>query len=149
MDDLQELLELLARNNVEFLVIGAHALAHHGHPRATKDIDLWVSKDTENAERLATALEEFGAAIGPEGIRTFTGDDWRMIRLGIPPHMVDILNFAGGQVFEEVWEGRVQGELLGVRVHFPSRTALIEMKRAAGRPQDLVDVAKLERVTEE
>lgn len=144
MDDLRELLELLARHNVEFLVIGAHALAHHGYPRATKDIDLWVHNDAENAQRMATALEEFGAAIGPEGIKRFNGEAWRMIRLGVPPHMVDLLNFAAGQAFEEVWSGRVHGELLGVSVHFPSRIALIEMKRATGRAQDLLDVAKLE-----
>lgn len=145
MDDLQELLELLAQHKVEFLVIGAHALAHHGHPRATKDIDLWVRSEIENTQRLANALREFGAAIGPEGTQQFSGKEWRMVRLGVPPHMVDILNFAGGQDFKEVWEGRVEGELLGVKVHFPSRIALIEMKRAAGRPQDLVDLAKLEK----
>lgn len=145
MDDLQELLELLASHKVEYLVIGAHALAHHGHPRATKDIDLWVRSEIENAQRLASALKEFGAAIGPDGMREFSGKEWRMVRLGVPPHMVDILNFAGGKDFEEVWEGSVEGELLGVKVHFPSKTALIEMKRAAGRPQDLIDVAKLEQ----
>ena len=135
MDDLQELLELLALHKVEFLVIGAHALAYHGHPRATKDIDLWVGSESENAQRLAGALKEFGAAIGPDGAEQFSQKEWRMVRLGVPPHMVDILNFAGGQEFDEVWQGRIQGELLGVKVHFPSRIALIEMKRAAGRPQ--------------
>jgi len=146
MDDLRELLELLRSHNVEFIVVGAHALSFHGHPRATKDIDLWVRRELANAKRLAVALREFGAAIGPEGAEDFTTPEWKMIRLGVPPHMVDILNFAGGLSFEEVWEGKLEGELLGVSVHFPSRTALIEMKRAAGRPQDLLDIEKLEQL---
>jgi hypothetical protein len=105
------------------LIIGAHALAHHGFPRATKDIDLWVRRDLDNAVKLAEALREFGADIGSGGADQFVDSDRKMIRLGLPPHMVDILNFAGNQPFEEVWEGRVSGELLGVSVHFPSRVA--------------------------
>ncbi|HVL39870.1 MAG TPA: hypothetical protein VM328_10820 [Fimbriimonadaceae bacterium] len=133
MDDLRELLELLRSHNVHFLVIGAHALAFNGYPRATKDIDPWVRKDNQNAERLARALKEFGADIGASGAVKFATSDRQMIRLGVPPHMVDVLNFAGATEFEEVWEGSVEGELLGIRVHYPSKTALIEMKRAAGR----------------
>jgi hypothetical protein len=143
MDDLRELLELLKSHNVEFLIIGAHAVAHHGYPRATKDIDVWVRRDLENAKRLASALDEFGATIGEEGARAFAGDARKMIRLGVPPHLVDILNFTGDAEFEEVWQGKVAGSLVGVAVHFPSRSALIEMKRAAGRPQDLVDIDRL------
>jgi hypothetical protein len=144
MDDLKELLELLTSRGVEFLVIGAHALAHHGHPRATKDVDIWVRRDPLNAERLGQALDEFGASIGEAGASKFADQPRQIIRLGIPPNMVDILNFAGEESFEHVWEGRVNGNLLGISVNFPSRTALIEMKRTAGRPQDLVDIQKLE-----
>lgn len=144
MEDLRELLELLTSHNVQFLVIGAHALAHHGHPRATKDVDLWLCRDPDNAKRLAEALEAFGAPIGQAGAEAFSSADRKIIRLGVPPQMVDLLNFAGRTDFQTVWEGRVEGELLGVRLHFPSRTALIEMKRTAGRPQDLVDIGILE-----
>ena len=143
MDDLRELLELLTSHNVGFLIIGAHAVAHHGYPRATKDVDIWVGRDMGNAERMAAALREFGANLG-DGYRAFALDDRKMVRLGVPPNMVDILNFAGEESFEEVWSGRVQGMLLGVSVHFPSRTALIKMKEAAGRSQDLVDIEKLQ-----
>jgi len=143
MDDLRELFELLTSHGVEFLIVGAHAVAHHGHVRATKGVDVWVRRDLTNAMRLAKALEEFGAAIGEEGAQRLVTRDRQMIRLGVPPHMIDILNFAGGQSFDEVWEGRVEGSLLGAKVHYPSKVALIEMKRAAGRPQDLADIAAL------
>ena len=142
MDDLRELLELLTSHSVDFLVVGAHALAHHGYPRATKDVDVWVRREMDNVERMAEALREFGANLG-DGYRAFALENRKMVRLGVPPNMVDILNFAGEESFEEVWAGRVQGVLLGVSVHFPSRTALIKMKEAAGRPQDLVDVQRL------
>ncbi len=143
MEDLQELLELLKAQGVDFVIIGAHALAYHGFPRATKDIDIWASNDLENAERLAIALEDFGAALGPTGASDFAQPSQKMVRLGVPPHMVDILNIAGGESFAEVWRGRVEGTLLNVDVFYPSRDSLIRMKRAAGRPQDLVDLQKL------
>jgi hypothetical protein len=143
MEDLIELLGLLKSHDVRFLVIGAHALAFHGYVRATKDVDIWVERDFENSSKLATALAEFGAEIGENGARRFSQATNEMIRLGVPPNMVDILNFAGSNDFEEVWIGRVEGLLWGVSVHFPSKTALIEMKRVAGRPQDLLDIQKL------
>lgn len=144
MDDLKDLLSLLSSYNVEFLIIGAHAVAFHGYPRATKDVDVWVRREAENARRLAAALREFGAAIGDAGATKFATSPKTMVRIGVPPHMVDILNFGGSdQNFEEVWEGRVQGELLGVSVCFPSKVALIEMKRSVGRPQDLLDIKKI------
>jgi len=143
MDDLRELLELLNAHRVEFLIIGAHAVAYYGYPRATKDLDIWARRNLENARRLADALREFGATIGDHGALEFAGDGKKMIRVGVPPHQIDVLNFGGTEDFEEVWQGRVDGALLGVSVHFPSKSALISMKKAAGRPQDLVDISKL------
>ncbi len=144
MDDLIELLGLLKSYDVRFLIIGAHALGFHGFTRATKDVDIWVDRDFANAEKLAKALAEFGASIGEEGVNRFSQSSNEMIRLGVPPNMVDILNFAGAEDFEEVWTGSVEGNLWGVTVHYPSKTALIAMKRTAGRPQDLADIQRLE-----
>lgn len=149
MEDLIELLGLLRSHEVRFLIIGAHALGLHGHVRATKDLDLWVDRERANARRLGEALKEFGADIGPSGVGQFTSDSNQMIRLGNPPNMVDILNFADGAVFDEVWEGRFEGELWGVGVHYPSKTALIAMKKASARPQDLVDIERLSQLDEE
>ena len=148
MDDLRDLLSILRSHNVDYLIIGAHTLAFHGHARATNYVDIWVRQDLDNSLRLSEALREFGAAISEEDAKRFAEPSRHMIRLGVPPTMVDILNFAGEESFEQVWSGRIQGTLLDVSVHFPSRTALIQMKRAAGRPQDLVDIAKLEQLGE-
>lgn len=143
-DDLSELLVLLNSHGVDYLVIGAHAVAFYGTPRFTVDIDLWVDRAAGNASRLGAALTEFGTPIGESGVKKFSLQDREMIRLGAPPQMVDILNFAGDVPFEEVWGRKESGQLIGVPVQFPSREDLIAMKRIAGRPQDLADIAGLE-----
>lgn len=144
-DDLIELLESLKSHGVKFLVVGGHAVSFHARPRMTEDIDLWVGRDTENVERLAVALKEFGAPIGDAGAKTFETVDRQMVRLGVPPAMVDVLNFAGDEPFEKVWSRRVTGQLAGVEVAFPSKEDLVAIKRAAGRPQDLADIKALEK----
>jgi hypothetical protein len=144
MDHLRELLESLTSHAVEFLVIGAHAVSFHGYTRATDDLHLWVGRDSANADRLAAALEDFGAPIGPNGAEEFTSQDRKMIRMGIPPTMVDILNFAEGPTFEEAWQARSIGTWRGVQVPFLSRDHLVRMKRATGRTQDLADLERLE-----
>lgn len=144
-DDLKELLNSLIARNVEFVVIGAHALSVYIRPRMTEDLDLFVGRSQENANRLAEALSDFGLTIGNEGACKFAEGERQMIRIGVPPNMVDILNFAGETPFEEVWKRKTRGELDGISLWFPSKEDLIEMKKAAGRPQDLVDVANLER----
>jgi hypothetical protein len=143
-DDLRELLASLNSANVEFLVIGAHAVGFYARPRMTEDIDLWVNPTPENAERLKDALAAFGAPIGDAGAKKFHEGTRDMIRLGVPPNMVDILNFASSKGFAETWQDRVAGALDGVELFFPSRSDLIRMKREVGRPQDLADVARLE-----
>jgi len=144
-DDLRELLESLRSHNVEFLIIGAHAVGFYSKPRLTEDIDVWANRDPENAARLKAALDHFGAPIGDSGAAEFSRLERQMIRLGVPPQMVDILNFAGKKDFSEVWVNRQSGNLFGVEVDFPSKEDLIEMKTAAGRPQDLADIDRLRR----
>ncbi len=143
-DDLKELLRSLQSHDVEFLVIGAHALARHGVSRYTEDVNIWVRRSVVHAERLRDALADFGTPIGEDGARRFSQEDRQMIRLGSPPQMVDILNFAGSKPFEEVYARKVGGLFMDLDLDFPSLEDLIEMKKASGRPQDLVDVAKLE-----
>jgi predicted nucleotidyltransferase len=142
-EDLRELLASLKSHRVEFLVIGAHAVAFYGRPRMTEDLDLFVGASRENAERLRKALEEFGAPIGLEGAERFASANRQMVRLGTPPNMVDILNFAGSRSFDEVYARRLEGELEGITLHFPAKEDLIEMKRAAGRRRDLADIESL------
>lgn len=144
-DDLKELLALLASSEARFLVIGAHAVGFSTRPRLTEDVDLWLARDRPNADRLAAALDRFGAPIGERGASAFAEKNRQMIRLGRPPNMVDLLNFAGDEGFEEVWASQVPRISEGVPVFFPAIEDLIAMKRAAGRPQDWADLDRLER----
>lgn len=145
-DDLKELLNLLNSHSVDYLVIGAHAVSFYARPRMTEDVDLWISRNLENVHRLKGALDEFGMAIGDEGAERFAFRDRQMIRLGVPPNMVDLLNFAGTHEFEDVWARRVSGQLEDIAVFFPTKNDLIEMKATAGRPQDLADIDQLRRL---
>ena len=142
--DLREFIASLISKRVEFVVVGAHALAYHGHPRFTQDLDVLVRPTAANAAALMAALEDFGfgdSGLGPADF-TRTG---RVIQLGVAPNRIDLLTSITGVDFEEVWRTRVQGELDGLHVSFIGRDALIANKRATGRPQDVADVATLER----
>lgn len=140
--DLREFVELLNALDVHFLIVGAFALAYHGYPRYTADIDLFVEKSKENAERILDALRRFGFAdIG------ITEDDFlrenQVIQLGVAPNRIDIMTFLSGVEFEEAWASRVQGEIDGLSVPFISRAMLKRNKSASGRMQDLADLEHL------
>ncbi len=144
-DDSKELLASLTSSETRFLLIGAHAVALHARPRGTDNISLWLGRDRPTADRLADVLARFGAPIGEAGATAFAEKERQMIRIGRPPNMVDLLNFAGDTGFDEVWERRVAGTLDGLPVFYPSIDDLISMKRTAGRPQDLADIDRLQR----
>lgn len=141
--DLRELLALLTEHHVEFLIVGGHAVAFHGYPRLTDDLDLFVRADAANAARIMAALESFG--FGGIGLTAsdFIADD-RVIQLGRAPNRVDLLTRLWGVPFEDAWSQKVAGELDGVSVWMLSRANLIANKRATARPQDLADAAALE-----
>lgn len=145
-EDLLELLDSLKSRRVEFLVIGAHAVSFYARPRMTEDLDLWIGPDRQNADRFRQAMDDFGAPIGEEGARRFSELNRQMLRIGVPPNMVDILNWGGTQPFEKVYKQKISGALNGVDLFFPSIDDLINMKLEAGRPQDLADVASLRRI---
>jgi hypothetical protein len=140
--DLKEFLCALNAAEVRYLVTGGFAVAAHGHPRYTKDLDVWVGSDGKNARRAIRALEAFG--FGDLGIlvEDFSGEP-RMLQLGYPPNRIDLLNFASGLEFEDAWERRVETEIDGVPVHLISMQDLERNKRASGRLQDLADLQKL------
>lgn len=141
--DFKELLELFNAQKVEYLIVGAHALAFHGLIRATKDIDLYVRPTQANAERIMTALDAFG--FGQVGLdaKDFQQPD-QTIQLGYPPVRIDLITSLTGLTWEQAAGGRCQGEYGGQPVPFLGRTELIANKKAAGRPQDLADVDRLE-----
>lgn len=144
--DFLDLLSALARARVEFLVVGAHALAAHGIPRATGDLDVWVRADAENAKRVVAALEAFGAPLGAHGV---SAADFELLgtvyQMGLPPRRIDVLTQISGVTFDEAWPGRKTVRIGGNDVGFIGREAMLRNKRAAGRPKDLVDAAELEK----
>lgn len=141
--DLREFIELLNSHGVEYLIVGGHAVAYHGHPRYTGDIDFFVRPSQENAARVVAAVAAFGFAEAGFDVETFTEAE-KVIQLGRPPNRIDILTSISGVSFEDAWPGRVEAHLDGVRVWFIGRTALIANKRAAGRQKDLADIEELD-----
>jgi len=141
--DFAEMLNALAAEGVEYLVVGAYAVAGHGIPRATGDIDLWVRPTPDNAVRVWRALARFGAPRSRVTEATFTEADV-VYQIGLPPNRIDILTTIDGVAFDEAWRDRVECVIAGIAVRMISRAHLIANKRATGRPQDLADVARLE-----
>jgi len=133
-------LRLLRGHRVRFLVVGAHAVAAHGRPRLTADLDLLVEPTLENGRRVVRALEEFGfSGLAPERVR----QPDLVVFLGREPFRIDLLTSIDGVTWRSAWEGRLRGELGGVPLAFLGRSQLIRNKKAAGRPKDLADVALL------
>jgi hypothetical protein len=141
--DFAEMLNALSAESVEFLVVGAYAVAGHGLPRATGDIDLWVRPVAENAARVWKALERFGAPRSRLTVDIFTQPDI-VYQIGLPPNRIDLLTGIDGVSFDEAWADRVDCVVDGVAFPMISRHHLVMNKRATGRPQDLADVARLE-----
>jgi len=141
--DYRDMLSALSAAEVEYLVVGAFALAAHGLPRATGDIDFWVRPTPENADRVFTALTEFGASL--QGL---TRDDMAragtVFQIGVVPRRIDFLTAIDGVEFDEAWENRETRDVDGVAVPVLSREHLIANKRATGRPKDQLDVEWLE-----
>jgi predicted nucleotidyltransferase len=143
--DLLELLELFRSRGVEFLVVGGHAVAYHGYPRLTEDLDLFVRPDVDNGARIVDALRAFGFESLDLKAEDFEADD-RMVQLGRSPNRVDLLTNVYGVPFPDAWSRRVAATLDGVEVWMISREDLIRGKRTTGRPQDIADVDALEQL---
>ncbi|MEL6184161.1 MAG: DUF6036 family nucleotidyltransferase [Myxococcota bacterium] len=141
--DFKDLLSEFIDQKVEFLLVGAHALAAHGHVRATKDIDLWVRPDSANARRVFAALARFGAPLAGVDVTDFETPGV-VFQIGVEPVRIDILTTVDGLDFEEAWSGRLTIQLEELSVPLISKSDLIRNKKASGRLQDLADVEKLE-----
>ncbi len=144
-DDFKELLRLFSGLRVRYLIVGGYAVSFHAQPRATKDIDLYVSPDLENASAVHRALIEFGAPLSDVKVQDFT-DEGQFFRMGRDPVMVDILSHIDGVSFDDAWGRRVEAVIdseTGQTAIFLSSADLIASKLAAGRPQDLADVAAI------
>lgn len=138
-----ELIGYLCVRRVRFLVVGAHALALHGRPRATGDLDLLVQPTAANAVRLGAALADFGFAALAAEAQAFAVPD-RMAVLGREPLRIDIMTSISGVTFDQAWRGRARARAGNRIIGFLGRREFLRNKKASGRPKDLLDVALLE-----
>lgn len=147
-EDFRDLLALLLEAGARFLVVGAHAMAVHGVPRATGDLDVWIARDGDNAERVWAALLRFGAPVAAMGVRLehLSRDDV-VVQIGLPPRRIDLLTSVTGLGFEEAWAGRVTHDVEGLAIPFLGRSALVRNKRATGRAKDRADLEALGETT--
>lgn len=142
--DSVEMLSELSAAGVEFLVVGAHALAAHGIPRATGDLDIWVRPTRGNAELTHTVLARFGAPLEDLTVEDLT-QAGTVFQIGLPPARIDILTSITAVTFEDAWPRRLVVQVThDMQVPFLGRDDLLRNKRAVGRPKDLSDVAWLE-----
>jgi hypothetical protein len=146
-DDFRDLLIELHDAGAEFVVLGGHAVAFHGHPRATKDMDVLVRATRANATRVYQALAAFGAPlqafeVGEADFAAYDG----VLQIGLPPRRIDIINRADGISFDDAMAAGDTFELEGRRIPIIGLAALRQNKRASGRPQDLADLAALDAV---
>jgi hypothetical protein len=137
--DLREFIELLNARDVRYVIVGAYALAHHGRPRYTGDIDFFVEASAQNADRLSQVLEQFGFANVGVVEEDFTAAD-QVVQLGVEPHRMDIMTSITDVEFDEAWNTREYGDLDGLRVPFISKELLKRNKAAVARKQDLADL---------
>lgn len=137
------MLRVLSDENVKFILVGAYALAAHGYPRATMDIDIWVMPSPDNADAVLRALRRFGAPL-----HNLTADDLQIegtvFQIGVAPRRIDIITAASGLRFEDAYRNSITFDIEGIEVRIPSIEDLIINKRATGRTMDLADAQALE-----
>ena len=142
--DFEELLRLLEKNNVAYIIVGGYAVAFHGYPRFTKDIDIFFKPDSENIGKLKAALCSFGFEKDKLPDHIFY-EEGNIIKFGIEPVRIDLLNKIDGVLFQDIESRTVRGQYGEIKVTFISKEDLISNKKASGRIQDLADLEKLEQ----
>lgn len=140
--DFVEMLSGLSAAGVRFLVVGAHALAVHGVPRATGDLDIWIQPTPENAAKVLQALQAFGAPLFDLTINDLSAAD-TVFQIGLPPSRIDILSGISGVEFDAAWSRQVEVNIGTLRVGVIGRQDFIANKKASGRPKDILDLALL------
>jgi len=140
--DFREFLRLLHKHEVEYLVIGAYAVGYHGYPRATPDMDIWIARNSENAERIVAALKEFGFDMPEVSTEPFLQDK-NSVQLGLPPICIKIFTAISGVKFDECYAERTMEIIDEVEVNFISLKHLKINKKASGSYKDLNDLENL------
>jgi len=143
--DFRDILFAFCEEKVEFMLVGAYAVAAHGLPRATGDIDLWIQSSSENAERVWTALTKFGAPLSNLTKQDFIKPG-TVVQLGVTPRRIDILTEITGVDYAEARQGILVIDIEGMRVPVIGLAHLIQNKTAVGRPQDNADAARLQQL---
>ena len=145
-DDFRDLIAAFADSGVDFVIVGAYALAFHGAPRASGDIDVLVRAEPDNAVRVVRGLLTFGAPLAAHGIREHDfAQPGKVYQIGLPPRRIDILTEISGVTFEEARASSISVDVDGHSVCIIGRDSFIKNKLASGRPKDLADVARLNR----
>lgn len=140
--DLREFIELLNALEVRYVLVGGYAVAYHGYPRYTGDIDFFVDISGDNPQQLAKALRLFGFEDTGLNAQSFTTEN-QIIQLGVPPNRIDLITAVSGVTFEEAWSSREVGEIDGLPIPIISRELLKRNKQSSGRPKDLLDLEYL------
>lgn len=141
-NDFEEFLRLLNAERAEFIIVGGYAVAFHGYARATDDLDLFFRNTRENIESIRRALQQFGLPTNEQQATEFA-DPGNIIRMGIAPIRIEMMNSISGLSFEEAWQHRIPGTYGETPVSYLSLANLLQNKRASARPKDLADVDEL------
>ena len=141
--DFADMLSALSAAGVDYLIVGAHALAAHGVPRATGDLDIWVRPTRENAERTLRALRSFGAPLADLSLDDLIRPD-TVFQIGLPPARIEILSGITGVSFDDAWSRRLELRVGAADIAVLSKTDFVTNKKALGRPKDIADMAMLE-----
>jgi len=144
--DFKELLEALNEAEVEYLVIGGYAVIHYSQPRYTKDIDIWLNPTEENSYKVLAAFEAFGLPL-LSATRADFANEGLMYYIGVEPCRIDFLTTVPGVDFTAAWAARVVSDDDGLEIRYISKADLITAKEVAARPQDLVDVSELRKLS--
>ena len=140
--DFVEMLSALSAAGARFLIVGAHALAAHGAPRATGDLDIWIGATPDNAARVLDALRNFGAALFDLSVDDLSRPD-TVFQIGLPPSRIDILSSISGVAFDHAWSRRLEIQIGDLAVAVIGREDFIANKTASGRAKDLLDLTLL------
>jgi predicted nucleotidyltransferase len=141
--DLREFIELLNSHKADYVIVGGHAVAYHGYPRYTGDVDFFIRPTEENAQLIIDSMHEFGFTDLDLKAKDLTEPN-KILQLGRPPNRIDLLTSISGCNFDEVWGNRIESMLDDIPVNFIGKQNLITNKRSSGRSKDLLDVEKIE-----
>ena len=146
--DFRDILSAFTEEQVDFIIVGAYALAAHGLPRATGDIDLWVRASSGNSRKVWKALEAFGAPMKGLQQEDFEKEEL-IVQIGRAPRRIDVITTVSGLTFDDAWRNRMVVEIEGLSISVIGREDLIRNKKAVGRAQDMADVKRLENLDRE